>query len=259
MFALERREKIVQMLKEQKSVIAKDLVHLFQVSIDTIRRDLSILEDKGLIKRTHGGAILPTKVRVRPAKDSTVRDIGEGNIYYNAIAKKAVSYINDNDTVYITSASVGYLMTKYLPTNISYTVITNSIVIADELRVYDNIELFIVGGKLRRKGCTVDSSAVNFIRNLRFDIAFLTGAGISADFGLSNATFETASYQKAVAEVSNKKICLVPHPKMGKEGFAKVIDTKEFDIVITDWDATQDEIRKIQELGVEVIVTERVD
>lgn len=258
MFAEERRKKIVEVLKEEKRVIAKDLVEIFQVSIDTIRRDLSILEGKGLLKRTHGGAILPTKVRVHPPEKFTVRDIGVGDIYYNAVAKKAASYINENDTIYISAASTGYLMTRYLPRDINFTVITNSIIIADVLKFYDNIDLFIAGGKLNQKGFIVDANAVSFVKNLRLDIAFLSGSGISADFGLSNATFETATFQRAVAEVSNKTICLAPHPKIGKEGFLKVIDTRGFDIVITDWEAMKDEISKIEDLGVEVIVVEKV-
>jgi len=97
------------------------------------------------------------------------------------------------------------------------------------LKFYDNIELFIVGGKLNSKGFTVE-------------------------FGLSNANFETANFQKSVVKSSNKKICIIPHTKLGNEGFVKAIDTKKFDIVITDCEALEEEIKKIEDLGVEVVV-----
>jgi DeoR family transcriptional regulator, fructose operon transcriptional repressor len=201
------------------------------------------------------------KVRVHPplystAKNPEERDY-ERDIFYNAIAKKAAQYIKENDTIYICAASVGYLMTRYLPDNIKFTAVTNSIIVAEELMHRENIETFVIGGKLRSRGYMADASSIDFVNNMRFDTEFMSAIGFSAKFGLSNTINESAMFQRAVIESSRKNICLVPHHKLGFEGFAKVVDTNRFDIVITDWEASKDEISNIVKCGVEVVIADK--
>ena len=257
MFIEERHQEILKLIEENGRVTIGQIQSQFNVSLDSARRDLRILEEKGLLKRTHGGAISAVEVGVHPPLNSTPRDIGSSNEFYSSIAKKAADYIKENDTIYIPSASFGYLMTKYFPNDISFTVVTNSIVIADELKLRDNITTFVIGGKLRNNGSFVDAIAVEVLKFMRFDTVFLTGSGFSADFGMSNTSHETAFYQRTVIERSKQKIALFPHSKIGFEAFAKVIDVNKFDILITDWEALEEELVKIQDLGVEIIITEQ--
>ncbi|WP_438446074.1 DeoR/GlpR family DNA-binding transcription regulator [Gorillibacterium sp. sgz5001074] len=254
MFIDERHQEIMRLLGEQHRISVAEIVQRFGVSLDSARRDLRILEEKGLLKRTHGGAIPATDVRIKIPDHCSVRDIGEGTVHYNAVARKAAEYIRKDNTVYLGSASVHYLMTKYLPSDIPFTVVTNSIVIADELKLRENIEIYVIGGKMRRRGHMVDSLAVEFIRNMRLDLCFMTGAGYSAKFGLSNGTHETAAFQRAVIESSRKNICLATHNKIGFEGFVKVVDAQRFDLLITDWEALDEELTAIMDAGVEVVL-----
>jgi DeoR/GlpR family transcriptional regulator of sugar metabolism len=92
-------------------------------------------------------------------------------------------------------------------------VVTNSIIIADELKSKDNIIVFIVGGQLRSRGNCKDAFAIDFVKKLNFDINFITGAGFSAKVGLSNGTPETAAFQNAVIENSRKNVVLAPNTK----------------------------------------------
>lgn len=252
MFAEERREMILSMLKSKGRIFAKDLAEEFRTSIDTIRRDLTIMEEHGLLKRTHGGAIPLSKVRRLPM-DNQIR-YSEGTQHQNAVARIAASYIEQGDTVFIGGASIHYILLKYLPQDINYTVVTNSLTIAEKLKLFSNIETYIVCGKIRDEEGIVDALATEFIRNLRIDVAFLTGGGLSARYGLSSATPEGAAFQRAVAEVSRRKICLANFDKVGTEFFSKTVEAKELDLVVTDWEAPEDEIEKIQKLGVKVIV-----
>lgn len=252
MFAEERRELILAKLKNNGRIFAKDLAEEFQVSIDTVRRDLTVMEEKGLLKRTHGGAICPSKVRRLPI-DEKIR-YGEGTEHQNAVAKLASKYIEQGDTVFIGGASVHYILLKYLPTDRSYTVITNSLTIAEKLKKFKNIETYIVCGKITEEEGIIDVLAIEFIRNIRIDVAFLTGGGLSAKYGLSSSTPEGALFQRAVAEVSNRKICLANFDKIGAEFFSKTIDPKNLDIVITDWEASNEEVESLQSLGVNVII-----
>ena len=256
MFAEERREEIIKLLKTEGRIFVNSLAAMFKVSIDTIRRDLSIMEDKGLLKRTHGGAIPVQKVRVGPGS-VTAREI-DGNIHKNVaiIAKMAAALIEEGDTVFIGGSAIHYAMLKYLPLNIKYTVVTSSIIIAEELRSLDNIEAYMVCGKVRQSGDITDAMAMEFIKTLRIDKVFLVAGGLSVSHGLSNVSPEAAAFGKALASVSRKKICLSPCNKLGNEFFSRVLEAKDLDLVITDWEAPEDEIEEIKKLGLSIIVAE---
>jgi len=137
--------------------------------------------------------------------------------------------------------------------------VLNSPTLADKFKYWDNITVYLAGGKMRLNGASaiVDSMATAFIKNLHFDLSFLTGAGLTAEFGLSNGTDETATFQRAVIENSRHKVLLMPCQKVGVNAFIKVTDIDKFDKLITDWDTVEDELLKIKESGVEVIIAEK--
>lgn len=257
MFAEERRDKILSILRLKGRILAKNLAEEFNVSIDTIRRDLASMENMGLLKRTHGGAVTLSKVRRLPV-DSSIR-FSEGTAHQNAIAKIAAGFIEDGDTVYIGGASIHYVLLKYLPLDKKYTVVTNSLTIAEKLKQLTNIETYIVCGNIKNEEGIVDALAVEFMRNIRIDVAFLTGGGLSAKHGLSSSTPEGAIFQRTVAEVSRKKICLANFDKIGVEFFSRTVEIKKLDIIITDWEAPEEEIKKIKETGVKVIIAKNED
>ena len=252
MFVEERQVQILSKVRLLGRVLAKELAEEFQVSIDTIRRDLTMMEEKGLLKRTHGGAVPLSKVRRFPM-DDRIR-YSEGTEHQNAVAKLAAAYIEQGDTIFIGGASIHYILLKYLPVDRNYTVITNSLVIAEKLKHYSNIETYIVCGKVKSEEGIVDPLATEFIRTLRIDTAFLTGGGISAKHGLSSSTPEGAIFQRTVAEVSRQTICLANFDKVGIEFFAKTVDLENLDVVITDWEAPDEEIEKIRQLSVKIII-----
>lgn len=252
MFAEERQTQILAKVRSSGRVLAKELAEEFQVSIDTIRRDLTAMEEKGLLKRTHGGAVPLSKVRRFPM-DDRIR-YSEGTEHQNAVAKLAAAYIEQGDTLFIGGASIHYILLKHLPVDRNYTVITNSLVIAEKLKDYSNIETYIVCGKVKSEEGIVDPLATEFIRTLRIDTAFLTGGGISARHGLSSSTPEGAIFQRTVAEVSRQTICLANFDKVGIEFFAKTMDLEDLDVVITDWEAPDEEIEKIKQLSVKVVI-----
>ena len=257
MFIEERHQEILNIVKEQGRISIGEIQEKFDVSVDSARRDLRILEEKTLLKRTHGGAIPIIQVGLHGPKKGSVSQMAVVHENYDSIAKRAVEFIKPNDVVYITSGSIGYLMLKYLPSNIEFTVVTNSIDNASELRGYDNITVYMVGGKMKQNGRIVDSFANEFVKNMRFDVSFLTGAGFSAGFGASNGTPETAAFQRVIAENTRQNIAVFPNEKIGFDSFIKDVDATKFDVLITDWDAVEDELSKIEDLGVKVIVVNK--
>jgi len=258
MFIEERHQAILKIIQENGRISIGDIQEKFDVSVDSARRDLRLLEERGFLKRTHGGAIPLQQVGIMPPRH---RDMKNMQIHenYAAIAKRSAEFIKENDIVYLTSGSIGFTMLNYLPKNINYTLVVNSVTLADELKYWDNITVYIVGGKMRMHGTTslVDSFATAFVKNMHFDVCLMTGGGCESEFGFSNGTDETATFQRTVIENSRKKILMMPNQKIGFKAFIKVCDTDKFDTLITDWDAVEDELNKFEDSGVQVIVADK--
>ncbi|HDR7377858.1 DeoR/GlpR family DNA-binding transcription regulator [Bacillus toyonensis] len=250
MFTEERREKILELLSTDGRVIVKDLAERFDMSIDSIRRDLSIMEKDGLLKRTHGGAIELTRVRNLAAEPA--KRYSDSSIYEDTIARVAVSYIKEGDSIFIGGASVHNAMLKYLP-EVSFTVITNSIEIAGYLREYKNIDTYLIGGKVKPSGNITDTLASELISRFSIDLYFSTGGGISLQ-GISTATPEVAYFSKRVSEIARRNICLVPHNKLGIDCFVRGESLKEIDIIITDEEASKETVQDFEKQGKQVVI-----
>ncbi|MBQ8800024.1 MAG: DeoR/GlpR transcriptional regulator [Lachnospiraceae bacterium] len=255
MFMEERQQEIVEIIQTNGKVTIAEITAKYGISDESARRDLRLLEQKGLCKRTHGGAILLQQVSVRPPID---RDFEKMPIFdnYREISRVAVTKINENDIVYLTGGSFGHIMVSFLPKDIRYTVVVNSVDIAKELRAFDNIDVYMVGGKMRQSGSVVDSFANDFVSRLHFDVCFITGGGVTANFGLSNGTDETATFQRTVIKNSRKKYMVLPSAKIGVDSFVKVCDIDVFDEIITDWDCVEEQVTALEEKGVTVTIVE---
>lgn len=253
MYAEERQREIAQTIQEKGQVSIAELVQTYGVSSESARRDLRALEQQGLCKRTHGGAISPQQVSVLPPRD---RNFDEMPVLdnYDRIAACAVSQIRPGDMVYLTGGSFGFLMLRHLPQDLKCTLVVNNVDIAVRLRPFTNIDVYVAGGHMRPSASIVDSLATEFMSRLHFDLAFLTGGGLTADFGLSNGTDETAALQRQVIRNARRKVLLLPSQKIGMNSFVKVCDADQFDALITDWDCVEDELMKLDELGVQVMV-----
>lgn len=255
MFMEERHKEIAEVIRANGNITVAEITGKYGISDESARRDLRMLEQKGVCKRTHGGAIRMGQVSVHPPQD---RDFSVMPVFdtYREIARTAAKMIRENDTVYLTGGSFGYIMLSFLPRDIRYTLVVNSVDIAKELRSFDNADVYLAGGKMRQSGSFVDTLATEFVRRLHFDLCFLTGGGLSAAFGLSNGTDETAAFQRAVIANSRKKCLLMPGRKVGIDSFIKVCEADEFDCVLTDWECVEDQIAALEERGVSVTVAE---
>ncbi|XXM71050.1 DeoR/GlpR family DNA-binding transcription regulator [Lysinibacillus sphaericus] len=250
MFSEERREKILEKVVNIGRVMAKDLADEFHVSIDSIRRDLTIMEEEGLLKRTHGGAIPNPKARNKPRRPD--KRFGEANPGQKAIARSAAGLINEGETVFIGGASIHNAMLAHLPRNIPYTVVTNSIEVAYRLKEYANIETLLTGGMVKASGNITDSLANEFTKQFTLDVNFATAGGISAR-GLSTSTPEVAVFLKTVMTHSKKNIALMEHQKLGLDLFAALnVPLSMIDLLITDDESDREKVELLESAGVQV-------
>lgn len=255
MFIEERHSEIVDIIKSEGKITVAQITARYGISDESARRDLRLLEQKGVCKRTHGGAISLGQVSVKAPVN---RDYDNMPIFenYRQISRLAAEKIRENDIIYLTGGSFGHIIVSLLPKNFHYTVVVNSVDLGRELRAFDNIDVYLVGGRMRQSGSVVDSMATEFVSRLHFDLCFITGSGLTAEFGLSNGTDETAAFQRTVVKNSRNRCLIIPSSKIGADSFVKVCGVEEFDFVITDWDCAEDQIAAIEEKGVKVTVAE---
>lgn len=107
---------------------------------------------------------------------------------------------------------------------------------------------------MRQSGSVVDSFAADFVNRLHFDVCFLTGGGVTADFGLSNGTEETAAFQRVVLKNSRRRYLLMPGTKVGADAFVKVCDATAFEEMLTDEDCVEEQIAAFEEKGIRVTI-----
>ncbi|RIW33247.1 DeoR/GlpR transcriptional regulator [Bacillus salacetis] len=250
MFSEERRKRILEILEKKGRVFVKEMAEHFDVSIDSIRRDLSIMEGEQLLKRTHGGAIPLPAVRTAP-KNNEER-FGESLPCQKQIAEKAAAYINPDQTVFIGGTSIHFAMLPYIPMDFSFTVVTNSIEIAYQLRKFENIHTYVIGGKMKASGNITDPLAAQFAERFHYDLCFAAGGGLTTR-GLSTAAPETALFHEKVYDNSRRIITLIEHTKVGVELFTSMYPLRKLDIILTDDGTTEAQIDELEAHGVKVI------
>lgn len=253
MFIEERHQAILDLLSENGRISNTEIQEKFGVSYDSAKRDLRILEEKGLLKRTHGGAIparqigggicrdLSSKERVETVKEN-----------YLSIAQKAVSMIEENDVIYITNASAGFLMAQNIHDGTNCTVVTNSISIAEELRKKNGITVILTGGEMSENGCFYDSFTLSTVKRLRFDKCFITSACVSAHFGLSIQKSRSVELTNTVISNSKCVIGLYPTEKIGFDSVISICPASKLNYLITDNEAAEDDLVQFEEIGIQV-------
>lgn len=256
MFIEERHEKIVDIINERKRILVPEIEKRFGISAASARRDLRILEEKGKLKRTHGGAISINYSHdlFVSQKEESPRQMETVFENYECIAEEACKLIEEGECVFITSGTVGVLMAKKMPMDKNFTVLTNSVIVADELCKYSNITVVMCGGQLNQKGSSHDFFAVDMIKRFHIDKAFLTSAAISKESGaMLPGTVGVAIMNEAIKK-SKKAVGLFPCEKIGKESAVTVCELCEFDLLLTDKSTPDEFIKDCELLGVEVIV-----
>ena len=254
MFMEERQRDIVRRVNKTGRIMVSEIQSLYHISADCARRDLRLLESKGLIQRTHGGAIAATPKGVYPENTYNPKDLPEVKNDYLAVAKRAVEYIEKQEVIYITTSSVGYYMAISLPEDLEITVLTNSVTIAEALRKKENVSVILLGGEMSHRGHCHDYYTIQMVKNIRMDKAFLSHSALTQEFGATIHNSAGVEFGKAVMENSTMNIGLYPSEKIGKSSIHSVCKIEDYDLLITDEHVSEDFLRQLNDLGVGYIV-----
>ena len=232
MFAEERKHMIVDLVNKNIKTTVNNLCEKFSVSPATIRNDLRELEEAGLLKRTHGGAISNIKANYEPnAYQKEVEHVVEKK----AIAKLAAQYVHEGDTIALDTGTTTFELAKLLVTHENLTVVTNDLQIAAFLERNGKANIIMAGGAVRRIfHCTAGQKAIDTLCDLNVDKTFLAANGVSIKRGISTPNIDTAHVKAKLVGLGDKVILLADSAKFDTSTFVKFADLKDIDLIITD-------------------------
>ena len=232
MLAIERRNAILSKLYLDGKVIVSALSQEFDVTEETIRRDLEKLDKEGLVKKSYGGAVLvqnystdlPHSVRKKANVEAKQK-----------IAEKISTLFNDGDCIMLDASSTALLLLNYIRNLKNITLITNSVEALIELSDKDDWNVFSTGGKLKKGSLSlVGPQAEKTIRAFHVDYAVCSSKGVDLNRGITDSNEKDSEMKQAIFESAETKILCVDSSKFDKISLIKVGDISDVDIIATD-------------------------
>ena len=254
MYAEERQQAMAQLVTERGRVSVNAIAQQFDVTTETVRRDLSVLERMGLLRRVHGGAV--------PASVLAVIEAGLGErdqantAEKDRIARAALDLLPAADgTVLLDAGSTTSRLASLLPRDLRLTVVTHAVPVAARLAGSAQVELHLLPGRVRpTTQAAVGADTVTALGRLRADVAFLGTNGLSAGHGLSTPDREEAATKQAMVAAARRVVCLADSSKIGVEARIRFAELAEVDVLVTDAGIAADDHRALVRAGLEVVV-----
>jgi DeoR/GlpR family transcriptional regulator of sugar metabolism len=250
----QRKQAILKLLRAHGMVSVADLSEQLGVSIVTVRRDLTEMEDLALIRRINGGAMLPA-VQTEPAPELSKDKYRQ---HKKAIAEAAAALIQPGDTIFIDSGSTNYQIAQLMASLSNITVITNGLEIASHLYRYPkNITTFVCGGTIGHmhpESGIVGPLAEKLISQFRANIAFIGTSGIDMKHGLTVPYLMAANIKTMMMEHAKQTILVTDHSKFGRVHSAFVSPVSQIHRLITDNQAPKEDLAHMRSIGIEVTV-----
>ncbi len=232
MLAIERRNAILAKLNAEGKVVVTDLSREFDVTEETIRRDLEKLDTEGLATKTYGGAVanrnlnidLPYNVRKRSNIERKMK-----------IAEKIAEMIHDGDYIMVDASSTAIYVTKCIAHLKNITIITNSIEVLVELSDKNDWRVLSTGGALKKGALSlVGASAERMIKGFHVDLAICSSKGLDMSMGVTDSNEKDCEIKRAIFAAANHKILAVDATKFDKISFVHVCGLDDIDTIVTD-------------------------
>jgi DeoR family transcriptional regulator of aga operon len=252
----QRVNTILTSLQETSSVTVDDLAEQLRVSVVTIRRDLDLLEQQGLLRRTHGGAVSIEPLFYEPFKKdrSFVAQVERQANEKRRIGRAAAALITAGETIAITPGTTTAEIIRGLPLNSKITVVTNTANIAMELSKRKDISVFVTGGHLHGDWFSlVGPTAIRSLENMLIHTMFVGADGIDPEWGLSCFSSDEAELNATMVRHARRHIAVVDHTKLNVVANWRICESSTIKTLITDTGATDEMIAPYQKLGIEVL------
>ena len=251
MLAIERRNAILSKLQAEKKVVVSDLSTLFDVTEETIRRDLEKLENEGLAKKTYGGAVLNESLNIDLPYIVRKKANVSGKQYIAALIGDMIS---DGDHIILDGSSTALFVSKHIKDKKNITVITNSVEILLELSDRKDWNILSTGGSLKEGGLSlVGYQAERMISTFHVDLAVFSSKGIDIENGVTDSNESDAQIKKLILKASKKRILAVDSSKFDKTSFTKICELSDVDMIVTDSEPSEAWVNAAQTAGVELV------
>ncbi len=251
----ERLEIIQDMLSRQNVVTIREFAKKLGTSEMTVRRDLQLLKDQGIVNIFYGGVSLqpPSSAPVRPAVYDIDQELGEKSLEKKRIAQKAASLIMPNDVLLIDTGSTTSAIIDFIPAESRHIVYCYALNIIQGVCAASNLSVVACGGYFHRNTRMFESEeGASLIRKTRINKAFMATRGLTAEVGVTTAESYEVSMKQAAMAVSEQKILLIDSSKMGKAWYARYARLEDFDIVITDSGIENRYAQMISDMGIQL-------
>jgi DeoR family fructose operon transcriptional repressor len=253
MYAEERHQAIAELVATRGRVAVTELASHFDVTTETVRRDLSQLERLKLLRRVHGGAVSMRSVAMLEAQLSD-RDQAQA-AEKERIGRAAAALLPEGGcTLLLDAGSTTIRLAGQLPSNEQWTVITHAVPIAALLAPLPHVELHLLPGRVRTATqAAVGHATVEAIRHFRADLAFIGTNGISVRHGLSTPDAEEAATKRAIIESAQRVVVVSDATKVGQERTVRFADLEDLDVLVTDDSIEAADVKSFEAAGVEVV------
>ncbi len=251
LFQTERQREIMALALQHGRVDVAQLAHTFQVTTETIRRDLSELQGRRLVRRVHGGAVPWETTGFEPLL-AVRNDLQVAE--KRRIARLAVQELPDSGTIIIDSGSTLTPLAECLPRDRELQVVTNSLLTAQALAKNDLVDVVVLGGGLRKNTfAMVDAQTVAAVGELSVDTLFISADGMSLTRGLTTPYREEAALKQAMIASAGRVVALIDFSKMGQKHLVRFADWSSIDVLVTDLRADDETVAAIEALGPTVL------
>ena len=248
---LERRAQIVDLINMQKTVNNAELMERFDISIETVRRDLEYLEQQGYLRRVYGGAVANVSLTSEPEYDSRSQLQFQQK---NAIAAEAAKLIRPGDSVYLGVGTTVQAMVQYMKNIGPITVFTNALRTAVALSDIPGCTVILPGGQLRAKELTLSGfPSEENLNHFNVDKAFIGIGGIT-ESGITDFHIGEAQVHRRLVENARQSIALADSSKIGVRALNNICSLSQIHAVVTDGGAGKQAIKNLEKAGVRVIV-----
>lgn len=246
----DRRNEIVEMLNKKPTIKNEEIMSRFNVSIETVRRDLAYLEKHGFLERVYGGAVRKRFMNAEPEYTNREKESPAEKI---AIAQAAQDVIEPNDTIFFDLGTTVQAIARNIDSSKNIFSFTNSLRTAITLSE-KGFNVVIPGGKIRNGEYAVSGGmAENDMKSFNFDKAFIGVGGIT-EKGITDFIAEEAILRAQIIKNANEVIVVADFSKFGIRAMCNICDIEDIDVLITDEKAPKDTLRQFEKQGVKVII-----
>ena len=251
MITQQRKNKILDRLKQDGQVVAKEMALELGLSEDTIRRDLRELAKDGLLQRVHGGA-LPVSSAIADFTERQSIEVSSKT----SVAKAAASMINPGQVVILDGGTTTAQLVRHLPKTLDATVVTHSPSIALELMHHPHIEVIMIGGKLfKHSMVNMGPAALEALSHIRADTYFMGVTGIHPDVGLTTGDFEEAHMKKALSDHAAETFVMASKEKLGVASSYVIKPLDGISVLIVDGGHPKEMLEPYTQFDVAIVET----